>query len=139
MPPNKKVDEFLYTKGKLPIVNNMKISRIKLKDMYLKSKDQFCSVKEPRKIEQYKNFTKEEILKVTNELKKLFASHLDCNVSKIREDYHWINDLGGNSLTYVDLINDIQKHFKINIPQEKYGLFTTVNDFIIEVLEQNNK
>ena len=52
---------------------------------------------------------------------------------KIDDEDHWINDLGGDSMNYVELVQEIDHEFNIEIEEEKYGVLTCVNDFVEEI------
>ena len=77
---------------------------------------------------------KEETLKtILPEVRQLFSKVLVLPTFKIDDEDHWINDLGGDSMNYVEVVQEIDRVFDIEIPEEKYGQLTCVNDFVEEI------
>ena len=66
-------------------------------------------------------------------MRAIFSKILILPQFKIDDDGHWINDLGGDSMSYVELLTTVQDSFKVTIPEELYGKLATVNDFTEEV------
>ena len=66
-------------------------------------------------------------------IREIFSKVLILPTFKIEDDAHWINDLGGDSMSYVELIRDVQDRFGIEFPEELLGQMATVNDFVYEV------
>ena len=66
-------------------------------------------------------------------MRELFSKVLILPTFKIDDDAHWINDLGGDSMSYVELIREAQDKFEITFPEELLGQMATVNDFVYEV------
>ena len=60
-------------------------------------------------------------------------------VFKIEDDAHWINDLGGDSMSYVELIRDVQEKFDVEFPEELLGQMASINDFVYEVAQLQKK
>ena len=74
-------------------------------------------------------------------MRHLFSQVLVLPTFKIDDEDHWINDLGGDSMNYVELVQEIDHAFNIEIEEEKYGVLTCVNDFVEEIaaLQKDNK
>ena len=74
-------------------------------------------------------------------MRQLFSKVLVLPTFKIDDEDHWINDLGGDSMNYVEVVQEIDYAFNIEIPEERYGQLTCVNDFVEEVahLTKDNK
>ena len=66
-------------------------------------------------------------------MREIFSKVLILPTFKIDDDAHWINDLGGDSMSYVELIRDVQDKFQIEFPESLLGQMTCVNDFVFEV------
>ena len=66
-------------------------------------------------------------------MRDLFSKVLILPKFKIADDAHWINDLGGDSMSYVELVRDVQDYFGITFKEESLGQMACVNDFTAEV------
>ena len=66
-------------------------------------------------------------------MREIFSKVLILPTFKIDDDAHWINDLGGDSMSYVELIRDVQDKFQIEFPESLLGQMTCVNDFVFEI------
>ena len=65
--------------------------------------------------------------------REIFSKILILPLFKIDDAAHWVNDLGGDSMSYVELVRDLQDKFDIVIPEELYGKLTCINDFVLEI------
>lgn len=132
----KKVAKFLVAKNKLPLTSSLKVKRFEVKELLKKNPDLFVGFDEKKEIKSFKGFSKEEIEPVVIKVRDIFARVLLLPVVKVNDTDHWINDLGGDSMSYVELINTLNDEFDIEIPQERYssGQLTCVNDFALEIL-----
>lgn len=137
----KKVNEFLISKDKLPLTASMKVKRFAVKELLKNKQDLFVSFDEKKEIKVIEGYSKEEIEPVNKIVRNLFAKTLLLPSVKINDNDHWINDLGGDSMSYIELVNSINETFKIVVPMEKYGVLVCVNDFVKEILdlEKTNK
>ena len=68
-------------------------------------------------------------------LKKIFAKVLNLSEFKINNGDHFINDLGGDSLLFIELCQEVSIKFDIDIPVDDYIKLTTINDFTNEILK----
>jgi acyl carrier protein len=66
----------------------------------------------------------EESLRVTCDL---LRRHVD-QAREIRATDHIQNDLGLDSLSLMELVNDVEKRFGVNIPTEMFDRLATVED-----------
>ena len=73
-------------------------------------------------------------------MRDIFSKVLILPKFKIEDNAHWINDLGGDSMNYVELIKEVQEYFKVTIPEEEYGRLACLNDFVesVERLKKGN-
>ncbi len=53
----------------------------------------------------------------------------------IANDAHWINNLGGDSMNFFELVTLINEEFNITIPDEKFIYLTSVNEFVKLIVE----
>ena len=65
---------------------------------------------------------------------KVFAKVLALPEFKIEPDADWGKDLGGDSMSYIDMAQTLNREFKVDIPEELWGQLMTVNDFAKEIL-----
>jgi len=141
----KKVQSFLISKNKLPLTSTLKVRRFKVKELLENNSGGFVSIDSKKSVKKFSKFSEEEALPVVKALRGIFAKILILPIVKIGDDDHWINDLGGDSMSYVELITTINDKFGITIPEEKCtsGELTSVNDFAEQILsmkgEQKNK
>ena len=86
-------------------------------------------------------FDEQIVKEILEPMRELFSKVLILPKFKIADDANWINDLGGDSMSYVELIKEAQDYFQIEFPEEKLGQMATVNDFTVEVakLTKNKK
>ena len=133
LPKGTKITKFYFAKGKLPLANNMKVKRFVVKKaIETKSKD-FVLYGEKSEKKASRVFDKETTEKIVDPIREMFSKVLILPEFKIDDEGHWINDLGGDSMSYVELLTNIQDYFGIVIPEDLYGKLTCVNDFAEEV------
>lgn len=130
----KRVARFLLAKDKLPLTSSMKVKRVDVKSLIKSNPDAFTGFDQKKEVKSFEGFKKEEVEPVVIHVRDIFARVLLLPVIKVNDDDHWINDLGGDSMSYVELINTINEEFEIDIPEEKYAKLVSVNDFAYEVL-----
>ena len=80
-----------------------------------------------------RKFSPETLANVLPKVRQIFSKILVLPTFKIDDEDHWINDLGGDSMNYVEMVGLIDNEFKIEVPKEQYGQLTCVNDFVEEV------
>lgn len=134
LPIEKKVGEFLISKDKLPLTASMKVKRFSVKEFIKIKPNSFVTFNEKKEVKTFEGFSKEEVEPVIKEVRKLFGKTLLLPTVRIGDSDHWINDLGGDSMSYIELVSGINEAFGIEIPQEKYGVLASVNDFAEEIL-----
>lgn len=129
------ITDFYFCKKKLPTANNMKVKRFQVKKAIETDSSDYVSIDYKKETKKYKNYDEKTIKEVAEPLRNIFSKILILPKFKIDDDAHWVNDLGGDSMSYVELIVTIQDTFGITIPEELYGKLATVNDFIDEVIK----
>ncbi|MCR4562112.1 MAG: AMP-binding protein [Bacilli bacterium] len=131
----KKIEEVYIYKKALPIANNMKVKRFVLKDALTKGDlTDFIGFGDERKPVSFEGFDKKLAEEVLSRIRKIFSEVLLLPEFKIDDEAIWNTDLGGDSMSYVSMVHDIDQAFEINIPDEKYGVLGSVKDFAYEVL-----
>ncbi len=63
--------------------------------------------------------TKEEIQAVFPKVAETIADAIGCDVEKVKPDSSLIEDLGAESIDFVDIVFRLQKLFKVKIPRGK--------------------
>ncbi|MCQ2798233.1 MAG: acyl carrier protein [Bacilli bacterium] len=53
---------------------------------------------------------------------------------QIDDDAIWTVDLGGDSMSYISMVSDLNDQMELEIPTEKLGKLGSVRDFAAEVL-----
>ena len=65
------------------------------------------------------NITQNEIMAIFPKLAETVADAIDCDVEKVKLDSSLIDDLGAESIDFVDIIFRLQRLFKVKIPRGK--------------------
>jgi len=63
-------------------------------------------------------------------VKKIVVEHLGVEEDKVKEQAHFIDDLGADSLDTVELVMAFEEEFGIEIPDDAAEKITTVKDAI---------
>lgn len=130
----KRIKDFWIAKDKLPLTSSMKVKRFRVKELLKIKQKAFVGFNDKKTIKTFDGYKKEDVEPIVKDIRKIFAKVLFLPIVKVGDDDHWINDLGGESMSYIELVNEINKHFGVEIPQEKYALLTSVNEFTEEIL-----
>ena len=69
-------------------------------------------------------------------VRRIYAETLDMDVSEIKDDAHFIDDLHGDSLQVLGMSLKLEENMGILIPPEEYGSCTTVNDLTALLLKK---
>jgi acyl carrier protein len=73
---------------------------------------------------------------VFERIKKILSEQLDANESEITMTTSIAEDLGADSLDFVDLVMTLEEEFDIEIPDEAIETVKTVGD-IVKYIEDN--
>jgi len=65
------------------------------------------------------NITKEEIAAVFPKVAEIMASALGCEVEEVKADSSLIEDLGAESIDFLDIVFRLERTFKVKIPRGK--------------------
>src|SRR5271156_7162203 len=63
--------------------------------------------------------TKEEINAIYPKVAEIMADALGCDVAQVKPDSSLIDDLGGESIDFLDLVFRLERAFKVKIPRGK--------------------
>ncbi|MCQ2795607.1 MAG: AMP-binding protein [Bacilli bacterium] len=137
LPLHKQANRIVLTKEPLPLSSSLKVKRYIVKEKYLdgeyKGKDSAR-----KKIDVLAGYDANAKRNVIRRLNRVFKEVLYVE-KDVDGNAHWINDLHSDSMTYITLINEIEKEFTVKIPIEKYGQLTTLNDFAKQLLDSGCK
>ncbi len=141
LPHDVKIDHIYLAKNRLPIANNMKVKRFVIKKEIENGSNKFVLINAKKASPKTRKLSEDAIKNILPKVRQLFSQVLVLPTFKIDDEDHWINDLGGDSMNYVELVQEIDHSFNIEIEQEKYGVLTCVNDFVEEIarLQKDNK
>ena len=141
LPHGVKIHNIYLAKGKLPLANSMKVKRFVIKKAIEADTGEYLQIDKPSESREKVVFDEQIVKEILEPMRELFSKVLILPKFKIADDANWINDLGGDSMSYVELIKEAQDYFQIEFPEEKLGQMATVNDFTVEVakLTKNKK
>lgn len=135
LPSEKKVQEILIDKRPLPMSGSLKVKRFLIKEAIEKGSTDFINIEKSKKeVVSFEGYAKKEVENIQNKIIKIFSKILMLPEFKIDVDSIWTTDLGGDSMSYIEMVQTLDKAFKIEIPEDKYGLLGNVNDFTKEIL-----
>lgn len=134
-----KITDFYFAKKKLPVANNMKVKRFLVKKAIESKSPDYVSIDYKHETKKFKDFDEKTVKEIAEPMRNIFSKILILPKFKIDDDGHWINDLGGDSMSYVELITKVQDEFDIIIPENLYGQLTTLNEFVEEVAKLKKK
>jgi acyl carrier protein len=69
-------------------------------------------------------------------VEKIIAENLNIDVDSVKDDSHFVNDLGADSLNIVEVVMGIEEEFEIEIPDEDAESLLTVGD-LKQYIEDN--
>ena len=139
LPHDVKIDQIYLAKNRLPIANNMKVKRFVIKKEIENGSSKFVLINAKKTSPKTRKLSEDAIKNILPKVRQLFSKVLVLPTFKIDDEDHWINDLGGDSMNYVELVQEIDHEFNVEIAEEKYGVLTCVNDFVEEIARLNKE
>ena len=138
LPSLKRVSRVLATPEKFQTAGGIKIKRLALKkeieekklayrDIDFNRKDEAQSESKPL-IQQENTPSDLQMEEIKQKVRRVYAETLDISADQIRDDAHFIDELGGDSLQVLGMSLKIEEQFNVLIPTEEYGKCITVND-----------
>lgn len=134
LPKGVKISEFYFSRGKLPTANNMKVKRFVIKEAIESRSKEYIPFDVKHENKKISGVDPEAAKELVEKMRKIFSKILILPLFKIEDDAHWVNDLGGDSMSYVELLSTIQEEFGVVIPENLYGQLATINDFVEQVV-----
>lgn len=153
LPNYKRVHKVLISKDPMPMANEIKIKRLKLREMierneynyevldcnssklaYYESAVSACESKD----NNIASIDFELFNKIKNEAKFTISQTTGISVDEIKDNHHFADDLGMSSLGMMELFLKFEDDYNIIIPDIEYHEFMNVNDFAYQVLSKIN-
>ncbi len=131
----KKVNRVLAYRESLPMANNMKVKRFALKEELKNRPENFYDLdKKEKTVISFDGFDEKEVKETLDAVRSIFSKILLLPEFKIGDNDIWNKTLGGDSMSYVSMVNDIDEAFNLTIPDSLYGKLGSVADFAYEIL-----
>ena len=139
LPALKRVNRVLATSEKFQTAGGIKVKRLALKKQIEEKKLAYRDIDFNRRdeaaAEESKPLVQEEntpsdlqLEEIKQKVRLVYAETLNVPPDQIRDDAHFIDELGGDSLQVLGVSLKIEEQFNVLIPTEEYGKCTTVND-----------
>ena len=136
LPSEKKIQWTLLSSKPLPMSGSMKVKRFVIKKAIESGSEDFLGDAAPKKVQvSFDGYDPKAVEDVVRRVTKVFSSILLLPENKIAPDAIWNTDLGGDSMSYIEMCQALDQEFSITIPEEKYGVLGNVNDFAKEILD----
>lgn len=70
---------------------------------------------------------------------KVVSEQLGVETDKISDDTSFVNDLGADSLDFVEMVMELEDEFDIKIPEDNADKIQTVGDAVSFILSESAK
>ena len=141
--PFSRVNRLYMSLTPLPLANGIKVKRLAVaKAIEEGSKDYvdiFSTVVESKKdytSEKLKAYPKEKVESLLKEIEGFFASTLALSPEEVKAQSDFGADLGGDSMSYVAMVAEINSRYGIELEEENYGKLLTPEDFVLYLLKK---
>ncbi len=147
LPVVKQVGRVLVSGEKLPLVNSIKVKRVELRKQILEHPDAYreLSIRSVASMSYGapRDGVKTELVdlemrRISDQVRKIYAEVLETPEKQIRDDAHFLDDLGGDSLQVLSISIRVEEAFGFIIPPEEYGRCTTVSGLSRLVYERQH-
>ena len=136
LPSEKKVQDILIDRRPLPMSSSMEVKRFVLKEAIESGSSDFVGNATPeRPTVSFDGYDPKDVADVSKRVRKIFSKVLMLPEFKIDPEAVWTTDLGGDSMSYIEMCQNLDREFKISIPEEQYGVLACLNDFTKEILD----
>jgi acyl carrier protein len=61
-------------------------------------------------------------------INSIIANEIGCSAEELEPETHFYNDLGSDSLDFVEIVMEIEKEFNISIPDKELDEVNTVGE-----------
>ncbi|MGE5494557.1 MAG: aminotransferase class I/II-fold pyridoxal phosphate-dependent enzyme [Burkholderiales bacterium] len=139
LPIYKKLKKAYLSLDPLPLANGIKVKRQKVKEAVerghgrfeeidIKSGSLIKAVKEKAGV-QSNGYDKAELSDIAEKVREIFAEVLNIDPATIKDTDHFIDDLGGDSLSSLGVFSKAEEVYDVIIPDTEYFSCTNVADF----------
>ena len=139
LPHNTQISNIYLSLKKMPLANNMKVKRFLVRDAIENNTGEYVDITFKKQTKSFKEFDAKLVESIIVPLRKIFSEILILPEFKITDEGHWIDELGGDSMSYVELLQRVESEFDIKIPETSYGQLTNINDFVYEIATLKTK
>ncbi len=137
LPIYKKVKRAYISLDALPLANGIKVKRQKVKEAVERGQGGFEEIdiksgtlkkaaQEPAKAQG--GYDKGELKEITKTVRNIFAEVLSMDASAIKDTDHFIDDLGGDSLSSLGVFSKAEETYGVIIPDTEYFTCASVSD-----------
>lgn len=147
LPVMKRVNRAYLTSDALPVVNGIKVKRVQLKKQIenkeislieLDLKGEGYEVMEvTKKTDKLEEIHSKEFEAIKGQIRAAFSEVLHLPEESIGDDDHFIDDLGGDSLSSISLLVKVEEKFSIVIPDSEYYNCTNVSNLAMLILKKS--
>ena len=136
LPNEKKIQKVLIDKRPLPMSGSMKVKRFEVKKAIESGSGDFIGLgKEEKRTVSFEGYDPAAVADTLKRVTKVWSEVLMLPEFKIDPDAIWTTDLGGDSMSYIEMCQLLDKEFEITIPENLYGTLGSANDFTKAILD----
>lgn len=139
LPNEKKVKKIYIDRRPLPMSNNMKVKRVSVKKGLEEGSDDYLDFEGKKKKVSFEGYDAEKVATMQAKITKIFSEVLLLPEFKIDGDADWGADLSGDSMSYIEMIQEIETQLGVKIPDTLFGVLMTVNDFTKQILDMQGE
>lgn len=137
LPVAMQVRECYIAKNDLPINSSMKIKKFELIKDFKENKENFVKLGNGVSV-SFQSFDEKKVKEIMDHIIDIISSVLYIEKKNIGPNSHIINDLGGDSFSYMSILSSIESEFNIRIPSEKIGRLNSASEFTLYILKSQN-
>ncbi|MBN2651427.1 MAG: aminotransferase class I/II-fold pyridoxal phosphate-dependent enzyme [Spirochaetales bacterium] len=139
LPVPQNIYKIYISEKPFPVTSSLKVQRQKMKSLIEKDKWPMMHISEFSKRSEVENNEISEMVEkksaLTLQISRVFADVLGKSVDQIDPAAHFIVELGGDSLTALQLAGELEKKFDIFVSEEHLRENVCVNDYVRLILE----
>ncbi len=137
LPSEKRVQKIYLDRRPLPMANNMKVKRIAVKKGLEEGSEDYLDFEGKKKTVSFEGYDQELVSELQQKVTKIFSAVLLLPEFKIDGNADWGVDLSGDSMSYVEMIQEIESQLGVKIEDSKFGVLMTVNDFVKDIIDNH--
>lgn len=140
LPIYKKINKAYLSLDPLPLANGIKVRRQKVKAAIEKAQGHFEEIdirggKLKHVVQQQEttaqdgiNYNNTELTSILEEVRRIFGEILDMDPATIKDTDHFVEDLGGDSLSSLGVFSKAEEKYNVIIPDTEYFTCASVED-----------